>query len=82
MSCKLALAPLEHLVLLVRNTLYVQQMASGEALIYATTHVPAFGISCPGVIFLCGPTVKSRMFDLLLIKDNAVSTLLGVGILR
>ena len=69
--------------MVVRDTEYVQQMAGGEASdIYAGTHVPAFGISWPGVIFLCGPTVNSRMFDLLLIEDNAVSTLLGVGIFR
>ena len=82
MSCKLVLALLEHLDLVVRNTLYVQEIVGGQDLIYASTHVPAFDISCPGVIFLCAPTVNSRMLDLLSIKDNASSTLLGAGILR
>lgn len=48
-----------------------------ESLKGAARHVPAFGISCPGVIPLCGPIDRVKMLGLsVLISDSAASTLL------
>lgn len=59
------------------------RLVGREELMFTAPHVPAFGISCPGVMFLCGPKVNPRMLDSsVLTRDNAVSTLLFGGILK